>query len=667
MRAIYILFALAFTLQTQADYGMEEWVYIKDLPDDDFGLALDVEADNQGYVYVTGYCGPDSDYLDYFTLKLDDGGNEIWCVTYDGPAGEQDHPHDLEVDSDGFVYVTGRSVGAGTDMDFCTIKYDPDGNEEWIRRYDGPVNGKDYGREIEVTDAEEVIVGGYVESEGTDWDYFIIKYDGDGNIVWTAEYDGPAGGEDYIDGMAIDEYGNIYVTGPSDGIGTGYDYCTVKYSANGEEEWVARHDGPASGYTDFDRPTAGIALDADGNVFVSGGSVESFNINYCTVKYDNDGNEIWVDYHEGSRGSADGIAADENGNAYVTGQIYPGFSCTVKYDGDGNVVWAQEGDISGSIDIALDEYGAVYCCGDIAPPNDAAVVKYGCETGDTQWVVEYDGPESLWDYLWSITIDNQGGIFVCGTCDGYEHGRQYNVSRNDLRWDTSITALHNAKLSKREVYLIVGIPLVMKYSRTVSVELLRFSAVPRDERITLEWEVSATENENVEGFNLYRREVTGSAANRVAKADGPAETEGDGWTKINGALIAGANPYSYVDEGVEPDVTYEYKLEAIVNSVAKTLGTTTATTGAELPTTYALYQSRPNPTTGTATIAFDLPEEAPVTLIVYDISGRKVAALVNETLPAGEHAAEVSGLAPGVYVYKLDAADFTAARKMVVQ
>ncbi|UCE28234.1 MAG: T9SS type A sorting domain-containing protein, partial [Candidatus Coatesbacteria bacterium] len=82
--------------------------------------------------------------------------------------------------------------------------------------------------------------------------------------------------------------------------------------------------------------------------------------------------------------------------------------------------------------------------------------------------------------------------------------------------------------------------------------------------------------------------------------------------------------------------------------------------------TYALYQSRPNPAKGTATIAFDLPEVADVTLTVYDISGRKVTTLVDETLTAGEHKAEISEMAPGVYVYKLDAGSYSAARKMVV-
>ena len=53
-------------------------------------------------------------------------------------------------------------------------------------------------------------------------------------------------------------------------------------------------------------------------------------------------------------------------------------------------------------------------------------------------------------------------------------------------------------------------------------------------------------------------------------------------------------------------------------------------------------------------------------LTLYDLSGRKVTTLVNETLPAGTHERPVAGLAPGVYVYRLLAGEFSASKKMVI-
>jgi hypothetical protein len=187
--------------------------------------------------------------------------------------------------------------------------------------------------------------------------------------------------------------------------------------------------------------------------------------------------------------------------------------------------------------------------------------------------------------------------------------------------------------------------------------LAYFEAESKQNGISLSWVVSETEETELTGFNLYRSAASGGADVRTI-------TSRD---RLNAELITGESPYEYLDATVEKDVTYNYWLEALdVGGSAETFGPVECIWRGVLPTTYALYQSRPNPAPGTATIAFDLPETAPVTLIVYDISGRKVTTVVDETLTAGEREAEVSGLAPGIYVYRLKAGDFNAARKMVV-
>jgi hypothetical protein len=156
------------------------------------------------------------------------------------------------------------------------------------------------------------------------------------------------------------------------------------------------------------------------------------------------------------------------------------------------------------------------------------------------------------------------------------------------------------------------------------------------------------------GFNLYRSEETTGVRTKLREM-------------INAELITGESPYSYLDAAVEEGTTYSYWLEAIdVSGTSETFGPVSCTAGTFVPTSYALYQSRPNPARGVAVIAFDLPEDTEVTLTVYDLSGRKVATLVGETLPAGAYERSVSGLAPGVYVYRLLAEEFSAFKKMVV-
>ncbi len=93
-------------------------------------------------------------------------------------------------------------------------------------------------------------------------------------------------------------------------------------------------------------------------------------------------------------------------------------------------------------------------------------------------------------------------------------------------------------------------------------------------------------------------------------------------------------------------------------------------TGEELalPDSYEILGAYPNPFNPTAMISYALPEAGKVTLDVYDVSGRLVRTLVDGFRDAGIHEAtfEASGLASGIYLYRLNVADFTATGKMVL-
>jgi hypothetical protein len=94
------------------------------------------------------------------------------------------------------------------------------------------------------------------------------------------------------------------------------------------------------------------------------------------------------------------------------------------------------------------------------------------------------------------------------------------------------------------------------------------------------------------------------------------------------------------------------------------------TTGNEeaIPRVYSLGQNYPNPFNPLTTIHFALPEDSHVKLAVYDLMGRQVALLVNGNRQAGAHevAFRADALASGLYLYRIEAGDFTAVRKLVV-
>ncbi len=261
--------------------GNELWVARYNGPANSYDDARGIALDSLGNVYVTGNSRESGTRNDYATIKYDSAGNELWVARYNGPKN-WDWVEAIAVDSSGNVYVTGISVGSGASPEYATIKYDSAGSELWVARYNGPANGGDEAYDIALDFSGNVYVTGRSVGSGTRNDYATIKYDSDGNELWVARYNGPGNYIDCAYGIALDSSGNVYVTGESHGSGTVGDYATIKYDSDGNELWVARYNGPGNSY-DY---ATGIALDSSGNVYVTGNSRESGTRNdYATIKY----------------------------------------------------------------------------------------------------------------------------------------------------------------------------------------------------------------------------------------------------------------------------------------------------------------------------------------------------------------------------------------------
>ena len=90
--------------------------------------------------------------------------------------------------------------------------------------------------------------------------------------------------------------------------------------------------------------------------------------------------------------------------------------------------------------------------------------------------------------------------------------------------------------------------------------------------------------------------------------------------------------------------------------------------GSEVPNSFALEQNYPNPFNPSTKIQFEIPEARFVTLKVYNLLGQEVASLINDHLEAGRYRAEFDArnLPSGTYLYRLQAGDFSEAKKMTV-
>ena len=96
--------------------------------------------------------------------------------------------------------------------------------------------------------------------------------------------------------------------------------------------------------------------------------------------------------------------------------------------------------------------------------------------------------------------------------------------------------------------------------------------------------------------------------------------------------------------------------------------TNVAQTNSMIPDKFELYQNYPNPFNPSTTIKYDLPKQSSVKIEVFDIMGRKVATLVDETMKAGSYQMHWNAkqFASGVYFYRLQAGNYSAAKKLLL-
>jgi len=351
--------------------GRQRWVARYNGPGNSADLATAMAVDNLGNVYVTGwsYAAPNSSGVDYATIKYNSFGEEQWVARYNGPGNLADNATAIAVDGSGNVYVTGNSWGSGN-SDYATVKYNSAGEQQWVARYNGGANYGDFATAIAVDKSGNVYVTG--NSGDGNADYVTIKYNSAGEQQWVARYDGPGHDLDAAYAIAVDASNNVYVTGFSAGAGTDLDYATIKYDSAGQQQWVARYDGPVSGFDE----AAAMAIDSSGNVYVTGISLGSDTvIDFVTVKYDSLVQEQWVARYNNGGGSAIGL--DSSGNVYVTG-----------YSNDPRT------------------------------GTDYATIKYN-PAGQEQWVASYNGPANDTDQAAAIAVDAVGNVYVAGKSTGW--------------------------------------------------------------------------------------------------------------------------------------------------------------------------------------------------------------------------------------------------------
>jgi hypothetical protein len=187
----------------------------------------------------------------------------------------------------------------------------------------------------------------------------------------------------------------------------------------------------------------------------------------------------------------------------------------------------------------------------------------------------------------------------------------------------------------------------------VATLLQGYSASVSPSVVTITWTLSQA-GENV-SCSIFRAEERDGAYRQLTSST----IERDGMT------------FTFRDEGFDPGTAYTYRVDASYGEDHRVLFETSRIVTLAPP--LSLYQNFPNPFNPLTTISYYLPEDSPVTLSVYDVSGRRVVELIGRIEKKGRHSVAWNGkdetgrlVASGIYFCKLRAGDAAETRKITL-
>ncbi len=385
---------------------------------------------------------------------------EEWISFYNGSSGLSDQALAMAMDSAGNICVAGWSTGV--DKDYATVKYTSEGDELWVARYEG--EQADVALAIAVDAEGNIVVTGKSQNASLHDDCLTIKYNAEGIQQWAVRYNGATDGDDGARDIAIDSEGNCYIAGWSEGLNTNKNFLTIKYSASGTELWTRSYDGPSGA----DDEAWSIALDEVGHVYVSGSSTGlGSDFDYATIQYDSTGLQRWVARYNGPSNGTDwaySLTVSEFGFACITGMSWgPGgnFDCaTLQYDPDGVERWVTRfnGANNGTdkaYSIALDSNQNIYIAGYTS--GNYLTIRYSTD-GIQEWAAVYNGSANSWDEALALAVDAQGNATVTGRSQGVS-------TRDDL-----VTIRYDFSGAEQWVARYVGAGAEMDEARAVVVD-----------------------------------------------------------------------------------------------------------------------------------------------------------------------------------------------------
>lgn len=352
--------------------GAQAWMARFDNADNnEEGLKVNISSGNNIIVCGDAFIGNQYNYL---TVSFDSSGDQNWVqyqqAAYNPVAPELSKPA-MSFDNSGNIYTTGEN----SNWEMLTYKITPNGVVDWQKTFTPSSGNTVYANVIKINNSSNILIAGYGYEPDSSGVYqpqaSVLEYDSSGTLIWSSQ---PSGIGNALD-LATDDNGNSYITGFMRAISSTFfnQGVIASFDASGGPLWTETYTGD---YGNNDAPNS-MVVDNNGNILISAESVNKNNsYDYLTLKYDDNGNNIWAKRYESSADTSYRsplIASDNAGNVFVTGykqfrsnnQLYSDF-LTVKYDANGNLQWSKlyhDNDQNLPVSIQTDNNGDVIILG----------------------------------------------------------------------------------------------------------------------------------------------------------------------------------------------------------------------------------------------------------------------------------------------------------------
>ncbi|MBL8015970.1 MAG: SBBP repeat-containing protein [Ignavibacteria bacterium] len=529
-------------------------------------------------------------FLIFVTTSVFSQVSQQWASRYNAFESSNENLYDMKYDGSGNIYLCGASDSIATLSDAIVLKYNSNGVLLWSSRYNGPVNGFDNAYSIALDNSGNIYYTGSSQGSGSGYDLIIVKLNSAGVQQWVHRINGTANQSDFGTSIAVDNSGNVYCCGNVNRTGSNEDIVAVKLNTSGAQQWIEYYNW-VNGFESSQK----LLLDASGNVYITGRSVNaSNNYDIVTLKYNNSGaNQFSVRYNGVSNGDdyASNMDIDASGNIFVCGVSLTASSgnegVLIRYNSSGVEQWVSKYNYLGAFDdgfedVKIDNSGNIFVCGYSESSDNVssfATIKYS-NAGSITWVQRYSGPIASAEGARSLYIDNAQNVIVTGSGVG-------------LNTDFDI----------------------------VTVKYTNAGSQVWDQRY------------NFAGAQDHGYKITGDNTGSI--------------------YVAG---YSYSPS--TPDIVLvKYSQPSGVEPVS-----------GNIPVDYFLSQNFPNPFNPETKINFSLPQDGFTELIVFDVTGKAVETIVKENLNAGEYSVDfdAAGLTSGVYFYRISSNGYSVTKKMIL-